>query len=364
MSDALDVARALARRLDTTLGADASPADVAAVLARAQDTADKETRKDIRRALYRLAQTGVAVPSAPAASPSSAAPVLGPSIEAWISAIDGRGDRLVWLVREQMSGGLLLVAADVNEPGGLRDLRTFDVTRKQLRAMRERFQAEGGLRFVAADWRAVDALVVEAQDRLETPDRRLDYRRIRPRLTTMPPLAPAELTSSRVVVPTSEERAALVAGSASLVTEPEVRTWWPRPDVAAPFLGEIRAVRESPLVLPPVQQEERLREILARAAQALYPPAAMARRLEATAFVLGETGRPERARVALAVAATLRETPEASIPLFQAFTHQGLGTHLATLEGERQKERAGALVLTPGEIARAESPSRPPRPRA
>jgi hypothetical protein len=362
MSDALDAARDLTRRLDPTIAPDAAAADVAAALARAEDTADRATRKEIRRALYRLAQTGVAVPAAPAVA---AAPVLGPSIEAWVSGVDGRGDRLVWLVREQAGGGLLLVAADLNEPAGIRDLRTFDVTRKQLRGMRERFQTEGGLRFVAADWRAVDALVVEAQDRLAEPDRRLDYRRLRPRLTTLPPTTPAELASSRAVAPTNDEdRAALVAASATLLGEPELRTWWPRPEVAAPFLLEMREVRDSPLVLPPAQQEERLREILARASQALYPPAAMARRLEATAYVLAETGRPDPARVALAVATALRASPDTPVPIFQALTHQGLGSHLASLEGARQKERAGALVLTPGEVAKAESPSRPPRSRA
>jgi len=360
MSDPLDAARALLVRLGISVGADATPTDVAAALADTEANAERTTRKEIRRALYRLGQSGIAVPQAPIATP---APVLGPSIEAWVSAVDGRGDRLIWLVRELSSGALVLVAADVNEPAGLRDLRVLDVTRKQLRAMRQRFQTEAGLTFVAADWRAVDALVVEAQDRLATPDRTLDYRRVRPRLTTQPPVAPAELVSSRVSAPDDAEHATLVAESASLLSEPELRTWWPRPDDAAPFLAEIREIRESPLVLPPAQQEDRLRQVLARATQALYPAEAMARRLEAVAFVLAETGRVDPARRALAAAATLRAHPTAELPLLQALTHQGLGTQLAAVEAGRREERAGALVLTPGEIATAGSPSRPPRSR-
>jgi hypothetical protein len=363
MSDTTETARALLARLGEKLDADAPPHAVAAALAGAAErVTDRAARKEIRRVLYRLEQAGIAVPPPEPIAP--AAPILGPSIEAWVSSVDGRGDRLVWLVREHASGGVLLIAADVNEPAGLRDLRTFDVTRKQLRDMRRRFQTDAGLTFVPVDWRRVDALVLEAQDRLAEPDRRLDYRRTRPRVTAAPPLAPAELVSTRVAPPGSDERAGLVATSTSLLGEPELRTWWPRPDDAAAIIAEVREVRESPIVLPPAQQEERLRAILERAASQLYPEPPLGRRLRATAFVLAETGRPGPAATALAVAAALEAgTPPGAIPLVQALVQRRLGTQLAAAEAERREERAGALVLTPGELATRKSPSRPPRSR-
>jgi hypothetical protein len=362
MSDALDAARAMLARLGTAIDPEASAEDVAAALvARADATGDRSERKEIRRVLYRLEQAGIVVPPRSVGTP---APLLGPAIDAWVSGVDGRGDRLVWLVREQPGGGVLLVAADLNEPMGLRDLRVFEVTRKQLRAMRQRFQAEAGLTFVAADWRAIDALVLEAQDRLATPDRRLDYRRVRPRLTTLAPAPPAELVSARVSAPDAAERGELVAGSASLLSEPELRTWWPDPDAMAPIVAEIRAIRESPIVLPPVQQEERLRAVLGRAAGTLYAAEPLARKLAATAFVLAETGRADAARRALAVAAALDTgTSPADVPLVQALTQRGVGTQLAAIEEERREDRAGALVLTPAELATRKAPSRPPRAR-
>jgi hypothetical protein len=367
MSDAVADARALLGRLgvgfETTPSADAV---AAALAAQADAVGDRATRKEIRRALYRLEQAGVPVPARSAAAAPT--PILGPSIDAWVSAVDGRGDRLVWLVREHANGTLTLVAADLNEPDGLRDLRSFDVTRKQLRAMRERFEREAGLTFVPAAWRQVDALVLEAQDRLgPSPDRRLDYRRLRPRLTTLAPQDARELASSRLAPVDDTERRRLVAESDALASERELRSWWPRPEQAAPYLAELRAVRESPIVLTPVQQEERLREVLRQAARALYPPAVIARRLEATAFVFAETGRPDAARRALAVAATLRAHPDTEIPLVQALTQQGLGAYMAATEAERRDERAASLVRTPDEIAggsaRAESRARPPRAR-
>jgi hypothetical protein len=330
MSDAATAARALLERLGAAVAADRPLDDIAAALTeRARTEPDRVVKKEIRRVLYRLGQQGVAAPAPPPAAEPG--PVLGPAIEAFVSAVDGRGDRLVWLVRDQPNGQLLLIAADVNEPAGLRDLRVLDATRGQLRAMRDRF-------------------------------RRLDYRRVRPRLTSEPPRAAAALVSARVAPPSEDERAALVADSTALLAEPELRTWWPDPERARPVLEEIAALRESPLVLSAAQQETRLNEILAAGARTLYPPAIMAPRLEATAFVLAETGRDDAARRALAVAQALRANPEAPIPFVEALARQGLGAHLAASEATRREERSGALVVTPDEAARARSPSRPPRP--
>lgn len=363
MSDLAGDARALLERLGETAPADASLDALATrVLAHDVEATERATRKEVRRLLYRLRQQG-AHPGPPAPHPA-ARPLLGPAIEGFVSAVDGRGDRLVWLVREPSAGPLLLVAADVNEPDGLRDLRVAEVTRKQLRTMRERLQRETGLRVVEADWRAVDALLLEAQDRSGTvTERRLDYRRVRPRLTAEPPAPARELSSTKVATPDAAERAPLVADSATLLAEPEFRSWWPRPEAAAPFVAELREIRESPLVLGPAQQDERLRAVLERATTALYPPGVVARRLEATAYVLAETGRLTAARRALAVAAALRAEGGAPAPFVQALAHQGLGAHLAAGEAERRKERADSLVLTPSEVATARSPSRPPRAR-
>jgi len=94
------------------------------------------TRRELRRALYRLRQRGVAIPAAPAAEE---APRVQPEgdVEAFVSAHDAAGDRLLWLVRRQSGGGSLVVAAQANEPGGLRDVQVVDMTRKQMASFRK-----------------------------------------------------------------------------------------------------------------------------------------------------------------------------------------------------------------------------------
>src|SRR5262249_61937481 len=104
--------------------------------------------------------------------------------------------RWIGLRRPRVGGGPRLVAAEVKEPEGLRDVRLADVSRRELRIVRERLQRETGLRLVPADWRVLDALVVEGQRQRSAgdvaPDRARDYLRVRPQPVTTPPAAPAE----------------------------------------------------------------------------------------------------------------------------------------------------------------------------
>ncbi|HKA30499.1 MAG TPA: hypothetical protein VKH82_14040 [Candidatus Binatia bacterium] len=311
-------------------------------------------RRTLRRALFRLQQRGVPVP-AQEAQPLRV-PVGGPELEGLVSAFEGNGDRLIWLAKPRAGGATLLVAAEVNEPDGLRDVRLAEVTRKDLRALRDRLQKQSGLRLVPAPWDVLDALIVEGHERAATgsasasPDRSRDYLRLRPELVHLPPIPPTEPRSPLAAPPSDDERPLLVAGSGDLLTLPELRTWWPRPDAAAPFVKEISALRESPIVLNRMQQEDRLQAVLVRAASALYPPLVVARRLEGTAYVLAETGRVAAARSALAAAGALRAGAGADeVPLLRALVHQGLGTILASEETQRQEERRGSLVLTPSE---------------
>lgn len=334
------------------IGGEGTASRLAAVV---EATADHSRSKALRRALHRLRERGIVVPTMP--PPGSFRMAPGPDIEGFVTAIDGRGDRAMWFLRPKPTEGTLLISVHVNEPRGVTAVRIAgDVTRKQIRQTRHALAHEGGWALVPADWRLLDALCVEAHERRASPTPDTDYLRVRSRLTEAPPLPPRELASARVSVPTAEETRELLAASDKLLGEPEFRAWQPEPGALAPFAAEVESVRESPLVLSPLQQQERLRSVLARATAALYPPAAAARWLQGTAYVLAETGRPAAAAMALAISEATATRPDASaeIPFFAALVQRNLAALL------RPETRDGALVLTPGEL-RAQSSSRPSR---
>jgi len=346
--------------LAAALGELPSPEVAALLVALEPRAAERAVRKGIRRALYRLRQRGVPVPEPPAPAGTPRTPAA-PEAEGFLSLFDGRGDRLIWIVRPLPSGGTFLVAAQVNEPEGLRDLSAGEASRKQIRAARQKLEADSDMRLVAADWRTLDALLVEAHARAGGGTvRERDYLRLRPRLTSEPPRPPAEPLSARVAAPGAEESAALASGSAALLEEPELRGWLPAPEAAAPFVEEIAGLRDSPLVLSRLAEEERVREVLGRAARTLFPPAVLARRLAGTAYLLAETGRALAARRALAVALVLgaRGADAMKIPLVAALVERAVGGLLAQATARTEEERRGALVVTPGQFLRDRSSSR------
>jgi len=239
------------------------------------------------------------------------------------------------------------------------------VPKKQLRSARQQLR-EHGIVLVTLPFEAADALLVEAQHRLGEVERKLDYLRTRPRLTSNPPASPQEPRSPRVASPSDEEIDALLADSARLLAEPELRLWWPHPREAGPFLDEIAALEDSPIVLNESQQESRLAALVARAAAALYPRPVMARRLRGTAYVFAETGRLDAARTALAVADAVAQDPAGTrdIPVLSVLAHQGLGRLAAARAAERRQARQGSLVVTPGEALTDRSAGRPTRTRS
>jgi hypothetical protein len=149
------------------------------------------------------------------------------------------------------------------------------------------------------------------------------------------------------------------------VAEPELRGWYPTPEASSPFVDEIRTVRESPIVLSRMAQEERVREVLRRAATTLFPPVVLARRLDGTAYVFAETGRTAAARQALAVASAIRARPAEAleVPLVATLVERAVGTLLAETTAREEEVRRGSLVVTPGEALRDRASSRPGRTR-
>src|SRR5262249_20636999 len=144
------------------------------------------------------------------------------------------------------------------------------------------------------------------------------------------------------------------AASAELLREPPFLAWAPDAEALEPFVGEIAAVRDSPLVLNELQQRERVHEIIRRAVRALYPATVLARRLDGTAYVLAETGRAAIADRALATAALLRARPEEAYesPFVSGLVERALGTLLSADVARQTEQRRSALVATPAEYLR------------
>ncbi|MEB2284597.1 MAG: hypothetical protein B6D46_00670 [Polyangiaceae bacterium UTPRO1] len=355
--------RALAERLATVVDA-AHAAALRDLAAAAAHRGWKAAAKEARRALYRFGQRGV-VPPAPAAPAAAPAPRwAAPALEGWASGIDGRGDRLVWIVRPQPGGGLLAMTAILNEPRGLREVQLAELSRKSFRALRDELVTRQRLRLVALDGAYCDALLAAGYERARAggaAEAVGQYPALRARLTSRPP-APLEPPMIARVAPAAAQDTAAIAAGAKLLDEVDFATWLLDRATLAPYLEDLRAARASPILVSQPLLEERVQAVLTRAERELFAGPAAApwrRRLEEMAFVLHATGRPEFAAAAAATAASLGRG-EAPLPFSTTLLRRSVDACLAADEAQARAEAESSVLVRPGQ-PRGGPPPYPPR---
>jgi hypothetical protein len=382
----LDPERASLEELERGLaaGADAAlcvaevlgsrPADESAALLRKIESgagSDKELRREARRSLYRLAQKGIAGAERekqPAAPPVVSAPAA-PQPEGALSFPDPAGSRLVWLVKSRVAGGVLHVAAVVNEPGGLEGLAAAERSRRELRALRSRLETVDAVRLVDVDARYVDWVVSEAYERSRArgplPEGAAEWPQVRLLLFRSPP-EPAALPLPQPLIEGYDP--GYLATSAEALEEPELRNWVLPEATLRPWLTRVEEVRSSPLFLDRSVQVDRVEEVVRQALREMFPAEtrpSWRRRLEEMAYFLWQTSRPDAARRVLAAARALAasEFGAQGIPFLEALVRRSLAFHFALEEARAREERASSLIVTPGEIRAARrSPSTIPPP--
>ncbi len=339
----------------TRLGAHADTASVDALQALDTASTDKLVHKEVKRSLYRLDQRGVAIPAAPAPAPP---PVIGgPMLEGYLSAVDGRGDQLVWVLKPHQ-GGLAHLFAVINDPEGLREVNLFETTRKAVKASREELLRKHELRMIEADWRYCDYLIDRAfhwaaargQSGGDYPGKRAQL--IKAPVTEMQPLILAHLDAAAV-----RGNPQLLADSATLLEEKELRTWFFDQETLKPYLDEAQHIKDSPVLLNKSQQQERFLALIARAIEELFGGAlqpSWVRRLEEMAYFFRATGRREAAERALSAALALESSTHGGrdIPLCEQLVRACFFAFLQMEEQREEEEVRGSLVLTPQQAAR------------
>jgi hypothetical protein len=339
------IARALGRIADP---------GAAAMLMEMEAHAGGPLRREIRRALYKLRQRGIAAPEAAVARehPHPAAAASGAALSALLSPIDAEGARIVWILKPRAQGGVLRLWGVVSEDDGLVGVMSTGLTRRELREERIELEKRAGFRFVEGDWRLADFVLCEAWRR--TPEARRarvgDFLAVRAELIATPP--PESLEH-----PIYSELAAEAQGEPALelMREPEMLQWrLPAASIRA-YVEEIGRAGESVIVLNELQQRERVNMIVERAVAELLSGQSrerIRRRFEDTAYYMLRAGRRRQAGWAAAAAAKLRgEANLQQDPFVQSFIRTQLGAVVAA-EQEREREEP-RLIVTPAEAMRA-----------
>jgi hypothetical protein len=330
----------------SALGKIADAGAVESLLRIEKGAEDKNLRKEVRRSLFKLSQKGLTIPDVRSGEekPSISALARTSDVEAHMSAVDGAGGRLVWIVKPQPGHGLQTIQAMINDREGLQRLGGAHVRRKELRHMAEEIKEQHGVTMIAVPWEYADSVLYESYEKAKAVGRSglENFHELRSMVGTGKPKTPEHPIYRRLG---SEDvrQGAWRELSRRLLEEPEFRFWILDPDWVEPFLNQLQEAQTSRLVLNPMQKEERLAGIVRDTVKTLCAGDTgkiMQQRMEDMALYLLETARVEQAKLALAVAAQIKDGDPGplDISFLTGLTQKSFAFHLSQQKSKAEEE--------------------------
>jgi hypothetical protein len=330
----------------------ATPAAAALVTQIAAHTDEKDVQKAARRALYRLKTMGVDIDTVSPHEPRKSVlevPKL-PVVAALTSQIDFDGNRALYLARRRPFSGLVFVSLIISDQRGVLDCNAFSVTKKDLNRLVADIQADDRLTHVELPPAYAQQLVEEGYQRNLSTGTPLpqDFQGLRD-LIGMPDTWWERGPMYHLINPEEiRGQPTWLALSGQLLEVKEFQGWHLAPEAVQPYREEIRRQAESPIIVSPALQQERVEAVQKRTMRELFDPDACARyrsRLEEMAYLLWQTKRPDEAKRALASALALQG--EGVDPAAQPFLRALFTRSVEMAEALEQQDAGRVTVATP-----------------
>ena len=318
-----------------------------------EESLSKAARKLLRRVRHRMRARGLDVPETQPASVVGILPPVADRLEeALVSALDGRGARVAYIVESDPAGGARVFEVVLDEQRGLIDCDAYSAGRSKVRRFLKELTQRSQFVAVAAPTEAVRALVSRTAA-AQPKDRPLPraYTEWRSRLSAASDAAatPGELVRAAHAAELGEAsgREERLERAARLVQDHELGPWPPEGEVLKKGAERIGEAGEGRIVVSDLRQQDHsesvLAEVLAEVFAADYAEQT-ARRFEESAFVFWKAERSEDALACLEAARGLREGEPAEQPVARALLEVQLGPALAQQKAEKNEEEQSLLV--------------------
>jgi hypothetical protein len=318
-----------------------------------KSTTDKEVKKEIKRAFFKLTQKGIA-----AAPQQAVEKKPGPlferafEIEAYMSAVDGGGGRLIWIAKPQPNRGLQVIQAMLHDRDGLLRFGGMQMRRKELRGMADEIKQRHGISMIAIPWDFADQMIYEGYEKAKARGQSglENFHEIRSFIGTGKPKDVVHPIYQKIATddlrdgPWREQ-------SRRLLEEPELRYWILTDDWVIEYLPQLQEAQTSRLVLNPVQKEERLAAIVRDAVKTLCSGdngKSFKRRMEDMALYFFETQRAELAKLSLAVALQVGEGDPGPLDIsFLTGLMQKSFAFFMSQQKAKAEEEQSSLIIRP-----------------
>lgn len=316
-------------------------------------TSDKETKKEIKRALFKLAQKGFALPEQKSEEVKAAA-LFGAEreIEAYMSAVDGGGGRLIWIAKAQPSHGLQVIQAMLHDRDGLLRFGGMHMRRKELRNMADEIKKQHDVTMIAVPWEFADQMIYDGYEkaRARAQTGLENFHEVRSILATGKPKEIVHPIYGKLNAEQARD-GGWREQSRRLLDESELRYWILTDDWVQAVLPQLQEAQTSRLVLNPLQKEERFNAIVRDAVKTLCSGEngkAFKRRMEDMALYFFETKRREQARLSLAVALQVGEGDPGPLDVsFLTGLMQKSFAFFMSQEKAKKEEEQSSLIIKP-----------------
>jgi hypothetical protein len=336
-----------------SLGKIFDPAAVEALAEIDRQTTDKDLKKEIKRSRFKLSQKGLVAPQEEAADKKTAAIFERVSdVEAYMSAVDGGGGRLIWITKPQPNHGLQVIQAMLHDREGLLRFSGMHMRRKELRKMADEIKQQHGITMISIPWEFADQIVYEGYERAKVRGQSglENFHEVRSIIATGKPKEQAHPIYRKLDADQAREGAWREL-SRRLLDEPELRYWILTDDWLQAILPQLEEAQTSRLVLNPLQKEERFNAIVREAVKTLCSGEngqAFKRRMEDMALYFLETNRTDAAKLALAVALQVGEADPGLLDVsFLTGLVQKSFAFFMSQEKAKQEEEQSSLIIKP-----------------
>jgi hypothetical protein len=336
-----------------SLGKIADPTAVETLAEIERQSSDKEIKKEVKRSLFKLGQRGLALPEEGAADKKPASLFeIAAEVEAYMSAVDGGGGRLVWIAKPQPSHGLQVIQAMLGDREGLLRIGGVHMRRKELRKMAQDIKQQHDVSMITIPWEYADQIIYEGYEKAKTRGQGglENFHELRSLIGTGKPKEQPHPIYKKLDAAEVREGAWREL-SRRLLDEPELRYWILTDDWVQAFLTQIQEAQTSRLVLNPMQKEERFNAIVREAVKTLCSGEngkAFQRRMEDMAFYFFKTNRADLAKLSLAVALQVGEGDPGPLDVsFLTGLVQKSFAFFMSQEKAKKEEEQSALIIKP-----------------
>ena len=318
-----------------------------------ESAGEKRLQKTIKRSLYRLKGRGIRLDEAsPEQGRSILRPLQAEPPEGFGTGIDLYGQRILVLAVPRIGRGMWVMQGVVSDTQGLISFIGEEMARREFRVFFESLQEKSPLPLVKMDASYVGFLFSEAYrltlERKKTPPQ--EYLHVKGEIEGVKKEYTSPLIYTLISKDEVEREAQWFQRGGELLKDDFFGTWGIEEDAIRPYADDIVAAQESKLYLHPSQKEARFQEVYLKAMTALFSgemKTLFVHRLEETAYLFHQLGKPEEAKTAISMAVHLEKPLNPIQPnpfLFQLVVRT---IHSLLAKARERGEQGPSLIVKP-----------------